>query len=87
MHKLSREDIESKYLNKPILVNTDNTKVWYIVSDINSQMPLHLLSEEESDLYDQDESNIDGIKVAGVDGDGYLMWIYFNEGWEAYGYQ
>jgi len=42
-------------------------------------MPLHLLTEEESDLYDQDESNIEGIEVAGVDGNGFLMWIYFDQ--------
>jgi len=92
--KLSRQDIQTKYLNKPILiVDDENTKKWYIVKDANTLMPLHLLDEEESDLYDQDESNIEGIEVAGVDGNGYLMWIYFDQngeqddGWQAFGYE
>jgi len=94
LNKLSKQDIQTKYLNKPILIIDDkNTKEWYIVKDTNATMPLHLLSEEESDLYDQDESNIEGIEVSGVDGEGYLMWIYFNQddkqsdGWEAFGYE
>jgi hypothetical protein len=87
--KLSKLDIQNKYLNKPILITCQDSKEWYIISDVYSSMPLHMLSDEESDLYDQDENNIEGIKVAGVNGDGYLMWIYFetNTGWEAYGYE
>ena len=87
--KLSKEDIQNKYLNKPILICDKDSKLWYIVSNVYSHMPLHLLTSEESDLYDKNKSNIDGIKVAGVDGGGYLMWIYFGDkdGWEAYGYE
>jgi len=90
LNKLSRKDIQTKYLNKPILIiDNENTKKWYIVRDANTTMPLHLLDEEESDLYDQDESNIEGIEVVGVDGKGYLMWIYFDQsdGWKAFGYE
>jgi len=94
LNKLSKQDIQNKYLNKPILiVDDENSKKWYIVKDTNTSMPLHLLDEEESDLYDQDESNIEGIEVAGVNGNGYLMWIYFshndekNDGWKAFGYE
>lgn len=87
--KLSKENIINKYSNKPILIKTDNKKQWYIVSDVNSHMPLHLLTRDESDLYDQNKGNIEGIEVAGVKGIGYLMWIYFEgiNGWEAYGYE
>lgn len=86
--KLTRQDIETRYLNKPILINCDNEEVWYIVSDVNTYMPLHMLSAEESDLYHENEDNISGIEVIGVEG-GYLMWIYFetDTGWEAYGYE
>jgi hypothetical protein len=89
--KLSKEEIESKYLNKPILIIHKDSKIWYIVSDVNDQMPLHMLTSEESDLYHLNEDNINGIKLAGVEGeDHYAMWIYFNEGdngWQAYGYE
>ncbi len=88
--KLSKEDIESKYLNKPILITCKESKTWYIVSDVKTQMPLHMLTSEESDLYDLNENNINGIKLAGVEGeDYYVMWIYFNQddGWQAYGYE
>jgi len=88
--KLSKEDIENKYLNKPILIIADNSKTWYIVSDIDDQMPLHMLTSAESDLYHLNEDNIKGIKLAGVEGENnYLMWIYFNQddGWQAYGYE
>lgn len=97
LNKLSRQDIETKYLSKPILIissdnGSDNIKKWYIVSDVNTIMPLHMLTSEESDLYDQDKSNIEGIEVVGVDGKGYLMWIYFDnndqdDSWKAFGYE
>jgi len=56
LNKLSKQDIEEKYLNKPILI-VDYGKIekWYIVRDTTTAMPLHLLDEEESDLHDQDE--------------------------------
>ncbi len=88
--KLSKQDIVTKYLCKPILiVDNENIKEWYIVSDVDTTMPLHMLSKEESDLYDQGKSNIEGIEVVGVDGKGYLMWIYFNQNnrWDAFGYE
>jgi hypothetical protein len=87
--KLSKEDILTKYQNKPIFIICKDSKNWYIVSDIDSPMPLHMLSSKESDLYDKDKSNIDGIQVTGIDGEGYLMWIYFEQknGWEAFGYE
>ncbi len=88
--KLSKEDIESKYLNKPILITHKDSKTWYIVSDVETRMPLHMLTLEESDLYDLNENNIRGIKLAGVKGENnYVMWIYFNQddGWQAYGYE
>lgn len=77
--KLSKEDIVNKYENKPILVEDEADKTWYIVSNINSSMPLHMLTEEESDLYKQDEESISGIEVHSINGEGYLMWIDFNE--------
>jgi hypothetical protein len=88
LKKLSRSDIETKYLNQPIFVKSKGNDEWFIISDTHSSMPLHMLTCEESDLYDKDESSIDGITIHGVDGTAYLMWIYFNEadGWEAYGY-
>ena len=53
LNKLSRQDIETKYLNRPILiVDGFNTENWCIVSDIDTTIPLHLLAPEESDLYD-----------------------------------
>jgi len=88
--KLSKEDIENKYLNKPILIIADDSKTWYIVSDVEDQMPLHMLTSEETDLYDLNENNIKGIKLAGAEGkNNYAMWIYFNQddGWQAYGYE
>jgi len=87
--KLSRADIEQRYINKPILIKCHNSKIWYIVSEVFSQMPLHMLDKNESDLFDQDPNNINGIQLSGVDGDGYLMWIYLEnkDGWEAYGYE
>ncbi len=88
--KLTRLDIEQRYLNKPIFIKyNDNNKAWYIVSEVHTSMPLHMLTEDESDLYDQNPNNINGIQLAGIDGDCYLMWIYFGfeEGWEAYGYE
>ncbi len=88
--KLSRADIEQKYLNKPILIKCyGNSKAWYIVSEVFSSMPLHMLTTDESDLYHQNSDNISGIQLAGIDGDSYLMWIYFEnkDGWEAYGYE
>ena len=88
--KLTREDILTKYLDKPILIKCQDTEeAWYIVSDVFSQMPLHMLSTDESDLYDQNSDNINGIQIAGADGVSYLMWIYFEceNGWEAYGYE
>ena len=86
--KLSRQDIETRYLNKPILI--DNK--WYIVSDIDTTMPPHMLTSKEADSCDKDESNIKGIEVFGVEGKAYVMWIYFNQedredGWDAYGYE
>jgi len=90
LNKLSRQDIKTKYLNKPILiVDGDDIENWYIVSDIDTTIPLHLLAPEESDLHDKDESNINGIEVVDVDGKGYLLWIYFNQidGWKALGYE
>ena len=90
LNKLSRQDIETKYLNKPILiVGSENHKKWYIVSDTSTTMPLHLLAPEESDLYEQDKNNIEGIEVVGLNGNGYLLWIYFNQidGWKALGYK
>jgi hypothetical protein len=88
--KLSRQDIETKYENKPILIKDIDGENWYIVCDVYSQMPLHMLTEEEADLYDENEENIDSIELSGVEGNEcYLMWIYFNQdkGWEAYGYE
>jgi hypothetical protein len=88
--KLTRQDIEDRYSNKPILVTDEDSKIWYIVSDVFSSMPLHMLTSEEADLYEEDENNISGIKFAGVNGEEqYAMWIYFNQedGWEAYGYE
>ena len=90
LNKLSKQDIEENYLNKPILiVDSDKIKKWYIVSDIGNMIPLHMLDEEEADLYDEDESNIEGIELADGEGKGYLMWIYFgqDDGWEAFGYE
>lgn len=53
-------------------------------------MPLHMLTSKESDLYDQNKNNIEGIEVVGTetDGNGYCMWINFNkeDGWNAFGY-
>jgi len=85
--KLSKQNIITKYLSKPILIVNDNIKEWYIVSDVDTTMPLHMLTKEESGLYDQDKSNIEGIEVVGVKSKGYLMWIYFNDGWDAFGYE
>ena len=87
--KLTREDIEDKYLNKPVFIVYQNTKEWYIVSDLSTSMPLHMLNDKESDLYNQNKNNINGIEVIGIDGEGYLMWIYFEQknGWEAFGYE
>jgi len=87
--RISKQDIENKYLNKPILIKSDGEENWYILSDVNSHMPLHLLNSGESDLYDENEENIDGIELVGIGGESYLMWIYFetSEGWEAYGYE
>ena len=87
--KLSKQDIETKYLNKPILMKYNDTKTWYIVSNVDTIMPLHMLTVEESDLYRKNKSSIEGIKVVGVNGNGYLMWINFNQddGWEAFGYE
>ena len=92
--KLSRLDIETKYLDKPILIvdKNNNHKKWYLVSDIDTKMPLHLLNGKESELHDQDESSIDGIEVVDAEGNGYCLWIYFSQsddrnGWEAFGYE
>ena len=87
--KLSRQDIESKYLNKPILID----KKWYMVKNVYSHMPLHMLTSKESDLYEKDENNTSGIKLSGQSEEySYVMWIYFNQedredGWDAYGYE
>lgn len=85
--KLTREIIQEKYLYKPILISTEEEQNWYIVADTNCDMPLHMLNEEEADLYDLDEKNIEGIKVMGAYGEGYLMWIYLEDGWKAFGYE
>ena len=88
--KLTRQNIENKYLNKPILITSKDSEKWYIVSDVFSSMPLHMLTGEEADLYDNNEDNINGIELAGVDGENnYAIWIYFNkdDGWQAYGYE
>jgi hypothetical protein len=89
LFKLTKEVIQEKYLYKPILISTKEEKNWYIVADIDCNMPLHMLTEEEADLYDLDENNIEGIKVMGAYGEGYLMWIYFGRenGWQAFGYE
>jgi hypothetical protein len=52
--KLTRQDIEDRYLDKPILIKDKDSENWYIVRDTHSQMPLHMLTAEESDLYDKD---------------------------------
>jgi hypothetical protein len=86
LNKLSRQDIETRYQGKPILID----KKWYIVSDVYSSMPLHMLTRKESDLYIQDKSSIEGIKLYGQsEGYSYVMWINFNQdgGWDAYGYE
>jgi len=87
--KLSKQDIKNKYLNKPILVVSNNYKKWYIVDDVYSYMPLHMLTAEESDMYDKDEESINGIRLTGDDEPAYVMWINFHQkdGWEAYGYE
>lgn len=87
LYKLTREQIEQKYQDMPIYIvyTKSNEGRWYIVADAYGSMPLHLLSESEVDLYEQDNSIIDGIDVCGSE-DGYLMWIYFGNGWDAYGY-
>lgn len=89
LNKLTKQDIQTKYLNKPILVKCEDTEEWYIVSDVNTSMPLHMLTSEESNLYRQNKSNIKGIQLNGTGDTGYLMWIYFNQvdGWEAFGYE
>lgn len=87
LKQLTREDIIEDYLYRPILIENNNKHEWYLLKDNDKSMPLHLLDSSEVDLYELDEKNIEGIEVVGVDGDGYLMWIYFEqeEGWKAYG--
>ena len=83
--KLTRKDIEKRYTGKPILINGE----WYIVVCALSHMPLHMLTLKESEMYDEDESSIDGIHVVGKNTEnGYCMWINFEKenGWTAYGY-
>jgi hypothetical protein len=86
VNKLTRQDIEKKYQSKPILI--DNK--WYIVNNVYSSMPLYMLTRKESDLYNKDKRNIDGIKLSGQGEEySYVMWINFNQedGWDAYGYE
>jgi hypothetical protein len=87
--KLSKQDIISNYQSKPILIKDNKGEEWYIVNDVETFMPLDILTGEEAELYEQNEDNISGIKISGVSGDAYLMWIYFdqNDGWVAYGYK
>jgi len=88
--KLTRKDIEQRYNKKPILIEYDNESKWYIVKNEYSRMPLHMLTSEESELYDQNKNNIDGIKLSGTGEEySYAMWIYFEkeDGWKAYGYE
>lgn len=95
LKKLAREDIEWKYDGKPVYIISkeknkhDNREGWYIVVSSISQMPLYMLTEKESKMYDKDESSIEGIHLCGADMDsGHCMWIDMDKkiGWSAYGY-
>lgn len=91
LRQLTKEDIINHYLDKPILIiERDNSSVWCLVKDNNSDMPPHLLSKEEATLYEQDESYTEGIEIVGIGIDeGYLLWAGFEveDGWKAYGYE
>jgi len=87
LFKLTKEIIQNEYLNKPILIETKDNKNWFIVTDLNGMIPLHMLNEEESDWFDLDESIIDALEVIGIEGKAYLMWIYLGDGWKAFGYE
>ncbi len=82
--------MEERYEGKPIFIKDEEGGNWYIINDASSQMPAHMLTAEDADLYDENEGNIDGIKLIGRDCEYcYVMWIYFNKdgGWTAYGYE
>lgn len=88
--KLKRQDIEERYEGKPIFIVDREGENWYIVNDSFSRIPTYMLAPHEVDLYDKDESNIEGIELVGMDCErSYAMWIYFNkdDGWQAYGYE
>jgi len=88
--ELTKEDIIKKYLNKPILIVYAGKKTWYIVSDVDTQMPLHMLTPKEATLYGKDKNYINGVEFVGIGTEeSYAMWIYFNKkrGWKAYGYE
>ena len=90
MKKLTKGEIELKYTGKPIYIKSSGKCEWYIVVDSTSQVPLHMLTEKESDLYEKNENSISGIFIIGSDcEESYAMWLYFNKknGWSAYGYE